>query len=198
MKHPDGAARRTRRLVLRRWREADRAPFARMNGNPDVMRYFVRPLEAAESDAFIDRIEAQFDQHGFGLWAIERRDDGAFLGFAGLLIPLFDARFTPCVEVGWRFDRPFWGRGYATEAATEALRFGFEESDLEEIVSFAPFQNERSIRVMERLGMHRDVRDDFDHPRLPEGHRLLRHVLYRLRREEFRVAASVRGPGSAA
>jgi RimJ/RimL family protein N-acetyltransferase len=160
-----------------------------MNRDHDVMRYFVRHLEQAESDALINRIEAQFEERGFGLWVVERLDDTAFLGFAGLLVPTFDAPFTPCVEVGWRLEHRAWGSGYATEAATEALRFGFEEANLDEIVSFAPLLNARSIRVMERLDMTHDPHDDFDHPLLPEGHPLRRHVLYRIRPEEFR------GPG---
>jgi RimJ/RimL family protein N-acetyltransferase len=187
--HPDAPARSTPRLRLRRWREADREPFAELNRDLEVMRYFVRPLERAESDAFIDRIEAQFEEHGFGLWVVERKQDHAFLGFTGLLTPTFDAPFTPCVEVGWRLAQHAWGHGYATEAATEALRFGFEDANLDEIVSFAALLNARSIRVMERLGMTHDPHDDFDHPLLPEGHQLRRHVLYRIRPEEFR------GPG---
>jgi RimJ/RimL family protein N-acetyltransferase len=175
----------TERLILRRWRDADREPFARMNADPTVLRHFVQTLTREESDALVDQLEAGFEAHGFGTWAVERRDDGAFLGFDGLSIPSFDAPFNPCVEVGWRFDRFAWGNGYATEAAREALRYGFEEAGLDEIVSFTSPLNEPSIAVMKRLGMHRDPADDFDHPRIPEGHPLRPHVLYRLRREEF-------------
>jgi RimJ/RimL family protein N-acetyltransferase len=191
--HPRESTRSTPRLRLRRWRETDREPFAEMNRHPEVMRYFVRPLDRAESDALIDRIEAQFEERGFGLWVVERKDDEAFLGFTGLLIPKFDAHFTPCVEVGWRLDQRAWGHGYATEAASEALRFGFEEANLDQIVSFAPLPNIRSIRVMARLGMTHDPQDDFDHPLVPAGHRLRRHVLYRLRRETFSSGATSEG-----
>ncbi|MES1239233.1 MAG: GNAT family N-acetyltransferase, partial [Chloroflexota bacterium] len=120
--------------------------------------------------------------NGFGLWVVEAAGDGTFLGFTGLTRPRFDAPFMPAVEVGWRFARHTWGKGYATEAARAALGFGFEVLGLEEIVSFTSPANERSWRVMERLGMTHDPADDFDHPRLPEGHRLRRHLLYRLPR----------------
>ena len=186
-----GPALRTPRLVLRRWRDADREPFARLNADPEVMRYFRRPLQQAESDAFVDRIESAFDAHGFGLWAVERQADGEFLGFTGLAVQRFEARFTPCVEVGWRLAREAWGHGYATEAGLEALRFGFEEAGLPEIVSMTSIPNERSRRVMERLGMHRDPADDFDYPSFPEGHPLRRHVLYRLTAAEYAARSRV-------
>ena len=181
----------TERLILRRWRPSDRAHFADFNADPEVMRHFLRPLSREESDAFVDRIEARFDERGYGLWAIERREDGTFLGFTGLAYHTFDAPFTPCVEVGWRLGRLAWGHGYATEAAREALRFGFHEARLDEIVSFTSLGNIASVRVMERVGMHRDPADDFDYPNIPIGDPLRRHVLYRLTREEF-GAPSVR------
>ena len=180
-----GPTLQTHRLILRRWRDQDREPFARMNADPQVMAHFARPLERAESDAFVDRIEARFEERGYGLWAVERRSDGAFLGFTGLAYHTFEAHFTPCVEVGWRLDVPAWGHGYATEAARESLRFGFEKADLDAIVSFATISNLRSARVMERIGLHRDPADDFEYPNLPPGHPLRPHLLYRLRREEF-------------
>ncbi len=176
----------TERLILRRWRDADREPFARMNADPQVMRHFLRPLAREESDAFVDRIETRFGERGYGLWAVERRADGAFLGMTGLAHQTFEAPFTPCVEVGWRYAAEAWGHGYATEAARESLRFGFEEAGLAEIVSFTPPANAPSIRVMERIGMHRDPADDFDYPNLPAGHPLRLHVLYRLSRERWR------------
>ncbi|HEX7498515.1 MAG TPA: GNAT family N-acetyltransferase [Candidatus Limnocylindrales bacterium] len=175
----------TERLVLRRWLESDRAPLANLNADPEVMRHFLRPLSREESDAFVDRIEARFEERGYGLWAVERREDGAFLGFTGLAYQTFEAPFTPCVEVGWRLDRFAWGHGYASEAAREALRFGFDEARLDEIVSFTSTGNVASVRVMERIGMHRDPAGDFDYPNVPAGHPLRRHVLYRLRAEDF-------------
>ena len=170
----------TERLLLRRWREDDREPFAALNADPAVMEHFPAPLSRAESDAFIDRVAPQLEQRGWGLWALEVRDTGAFIGYTGLAAPRFDAHFTPAVEVGWRLARDAWGFGFATEAARAALAVGFGSIGLDEIVSFAAVGNARSRAVMERIGMTHDVADDFDHPALPEGHRLRRHVLYRL------------------
>jgi ribosomal-protein-alanine N-acetyltransferase len=146
------------------------------------MEHFESALTRAESDAMVDRIEAAFDEHGYGLWAVELLGGGALAGFIGLSIPSFEAHFTPAVEVGWRLGREHWGHGYATEGARAALRYGFDEAGLDEIVSFTVPANARSRHVMERIGMTHDPADDFDHPRFPEGHRLRRHVLYRLAR----------------
>ena len=151
------------------------------------MEHFPAPLTAEQSDAIDrpDRVPLRTD--GFGLWAVERALDGAFLGFVGLMRPIFDALFMPCVEIGWRFAAEAWGHGYATEAAAAAMEYGFEMAGLDEILSWTVPLNTPSRRVMERLGMHRDpAEDDFDHPRFPEGHRLRAHVLYRLRRDEWR------------
>lgn len=172
----------TDRLLLRRWRPEDREPFAQLNADPAVMRYFPSTLRRAESDALIERIEASIDELGYGLWAVERRSDGRFLGFAGLARHTFEAPFTPGVEIGWRFAAHAWGQGYATEAARAGLRFGFEQVGLDTILSWTSVLNGPSIRVMERLGMTHDPAEDFDHPRLPLGHPLRRHVLYRLSR----------------
>ena len=171
---------RTERLRLRRWIPEDRVPFAAMNADPLVMRHLPAALSRDESDRFITRIEAQFDQHDFGLWAVEIPQVTPFAGFIGLAIPGFDAPFTPCVEIGWRLAAEHWGRGYATEGARAALSFGFETLMLDEIVSFTVPENLRSRRVMERIGMVHNPADDFDHPTLPEGHKLRRHVLYRI------------------
>jgi RimJ/RimL family protein N-acetyltransferase len=144
------------------------------------MEHFPAMLTHAESDAFVDRIEARFDRQGFGLWAVEVVGVVPFIGFVGLNPPSFEAHFTPAIEIGWRLARAHWGRGYATEGAKAALAFGFEQLGLAEIVSFTVPANEASWRVMERLGMTRDPADDFDHPALPVGHPLRRHILYRL------------------
>ena len=170
----------TERLLLRGWRDDDRAAFAAMNADPAVMEHFVEPLDRAASDALVVRIVAGWERNAFGLWAVERSEDGAFLGFTGLSDPGFEAPWMPAVEIGWRFARAVWGHGYATEAAKAALDFGFEALGLPEIVSFTAPANLRSIAVMELIGMTRDPADDFDHPRVPVGHRLRRHVLYRL------------------
>jgi RimJ/RimL family protein N-acetyltransferase len=173
---------RTDRLRLRRWLAEDRVPFARLNADPRVVEFLQGALSREESDAMADRIEAHFQRHGFGLWAVEVPGVTPFAGFVGLSIPRFEAHFTPCVEVGWRLDAEHWNRGYATEGARAALAFGFGSLQLEEIVSFTVPGNVRSRRVMEKIGMTRSASDDFDHPILPEGHVLRRHVLYRLRR----------------
>jgi RimJ/RimL family protein N-acetyltransferase len=171
----------TPRLVLRRWRTEDREPFYRINSDPRVMLFFPACLTSADSNAAIDRMEAHFVQHRFGLWAAELRQTGELAGFIGLAVPNFTAHFTPCVEIGWRLAERFWGQGLATEGAWEAMRYGFEQARLGEIVSFTVAQNRRSIRVMEKLGMRRDRTGDFDHPQIAAGHPLRRHVLYRKR-----------------
>lgn len=178
----------TERLHLRPWRYFDRASFAAMNADPEVMEFFPATLTEAESDALVDRIRAQFDEHGFGLWALEVRGRGEFIGFTGLAIQTFDAPFNPSVEIGWRLARSAWGKGYATEAATAAITDGFERVGLESIVSLTAATNVRSQAVMERLGMTRDPAEDFDHPRVPEGSPLRRHVLYRLDRSAWTTA----------
>ena len=169
----------TARLLLRGWREADHEPFATLNGDPHVMEYFPACLTRAESDRLIAAIEAGFERRGYGLWALELRATGEFVGFTGLEIPPFEAHFTPAVEVGWRLTRSAWGQGYATEAGRASLAFGFREAGLSEIVSFTSALNVRSQAVMERIGMSHDPADDFDHPELGEGDDLRRHVLYR-------------------
>jgi len=175
---------RTHRLYLRRWRASDRETFAALNSDPRVMEYFPAPLRREESDALVARIESHFEQHEFGLWAVEIVDLAPFAGFVGLSVPRFEANFTPCVEIGWRLAAEYWGCGYVTEGARAVLAFGFEQLRLAEIVSFTAPGNLRSRRVMERLGMTHNPSDDFDHPALAEGHPLRRHVLYRLARPE--------------
>ncbi len=178
----------TSRLTLRRWQESDLVPFSAMNADPEVMAYLPKCLTPDESNALIQRIEAHFDRHGFGLWAVEQIDTGHFMGFVGLLIPGFQAPFTPCVEIGWRLARPYWGQGYATEAAKAVLEYGFTRCGLSEIVSFTVPMNTRSRDVMQRLGMTHSPHDDFNHPSLPEGHPLRPHVLYRLSKSAWNPA----------
>jgi RimJ/RimL family protein N-acetyltransferase len=173
---------RTHRLLLRPWLEADLEALAALNADPAVMEHFPRPLDRSESDAFVARIRDHFARHGFGFWAVEAPGVAPLVGLVGLARPTFEAPFTPCVEIGWRLARDHWGKGYATEAARASIRFGFERLGLGEIVAFTATENARSRAVMERIGMVRSADDDFDHPALPEGHRLRRHVLYRIRR----------------
>lgn len=156
-----------------------------MNADPEVMEYFPSPLPRAETEARFERIKEHFKRHGFGIWAVEEKATGNFLGWLGLMVPAFAAPFTPCVEIGWRLKKSAWGKGYATEAAFAALEYGFLDLDLEEIVSFTVPDNFRSIRVMEKLGMSHSSKDDFDHPLIEEGHPLRRHVLYRLKRAKY-------------
>jgi RimJ/RimL family protein N-acetyltransferase len=172
---------KTERLILRRWRESDRQLFAALNADPRVMEFFPHPLSAEESGALVDQIEVHFERHRFGFCAVELIKDHSFIGFIGLAVPTFSAHFTPCVEIGWRLSVASWDLGLATEGAREMVRQAFEVHGLKELVSFTVPANIRSRRVMEKLGMTRDAADDFDHPRLPEGHPLRRHVLYRLR-----------------
>ena len=173
--------RRCERVLLREWAKDDLAPFAALNADPRVMEHYPSTLTRAESDAFVrERILPHFAERGFGLWAVEVPEVAPFVGYVGLMTPTFDAEFTPCVEIGWRLAFPHWGNGYATEAARGAIGFGFDHAGLEEIVSFTVPANQRSIAVMERLEM--TYAGEFDHPNLPPGHRLRRHVLYRLAR----------------
>jgi RimJ/RimL family protein N-acetyltransferase len=169
----------TERIVLRAWRADDKAPFAAMNASPEVMEHFPATMTQEQSDALADRFQAGIDERGWGGWAVERREDGAFVGFVGLVPVGFDAEFTPAVEVGWRLDRPYWGQGYATEGGRAALDFAFATLGLDRVVSFTATTNRRSEAVMLRLGMTKV--GEFDHPRLPEGDRLRRHVLYEVR-----------------
>lgn len=170
----------TERLILRHWRNSDREPFAEMNADPRVMEFMPALLTRAESDAMVDRIEAHFRRYGFGLCAVELREDCSFAGFVGLAVPSFHAHFTPCVEIGWRLPATLWGRGLAAEGAKRMAQCASENLDLNDLVSFTVPANIRSRRVMEKLGMTRQAADDFDHPGLPEGHPLRKHVLYRL------------------
>jgi RimJ/RimL family protein N-acetyltransferase len=173
---------RTERLLLRRWRGSDRLPFQQINADSRVMEFFPEPLTAEASDALFARAREHFDRRGFGPFAVELIETSAFIGFIGLSIPGFDAQFMPAVEIGWRLAFEHWGKGFATEGARAARRHAFETLKLEEVVSFTVPANLRSRRVMEKLGMSHNPADDFDHPRLPAGHPLRRHVLYRIKR----------------
>jgi RimJ/RimL family protein N-acetyltransferase len=172
----------TARLLLRHWRDEDRGPFAAMGADPEVMEHFPAQLSRADSDGFVDRVAADLEAQGWGLWAMEEIASGRFLGFTGLAAPRFEAHFTPAIEIGWRLRRDAWGHGYATEAARGVLAVAFEDLELEELVSMTAVSNVRSQAVMRRLGMTTDPADDFEHPSVPEGSPIRPHVLYRLRR----------------
>lgn len=204
---------RTSRLLLRPWREEDLVPWAAMNADPQVRRWFPGLLDRAASDAAAARMQAHIDQHGFGFWAIEAPGEAEFVGMAGLMHVTFEAPFAPAVEAGWRLARGYWGRGYATEAARVALDYGFgpvgpwtsrppsgrdargpngHGLGLQEIVAFAVPGNTPSRRVMERVGMTHDPASDFDHPALPESSPLRRHVLYRVQNQGANCSAASR------
>jgi RimJ/RimL family protein N-acetyltransferase len=175
----------TPRLSLRQWRDSDLAPFAALNADARVMEFAGSCLTRAASDALAHRCATEIARLGYGFWALELRENQQFIGFAGVRAPSFAAHFTPCVEIGWRLEPASWGQGLATEAARECLRFAFESLTLSGVVSFTVPLNRRSRAVMERLGMRHDALGDFDHPRLPAGHPLRHHVLYRLPREDW-------------
>ncbi len=167
----------TERLRLVVWREQHVAPFAEMNADPEVMRYFPRTLSEAETRATVHSWSSQFAEKGWSNWAVELKASGAFIGFIGLSVPRRQLPFSPCVEVGWRLARRFWGNGYATEGAKASLEIAFHRLRLTEVVSFTALANKPSRRVMERIGMS-DTGQDFDHPAVPDGSPLRRHCLY--------------------
>ncbi|MCK6187846.1 MULTISPECIES: GNAT family N-acetyltransferase [unclassified Pseudomonas] len=173
------------RLVLRQWRDTDLPEFARMCADPQVMRYFPATLSHLESAALIGRIRGHFAEYGFGFWALQRKDTGAFIGLTGLQNVSFEAGFTPAVETGWRLAREHWGLGYASEAAWTALRCGFDRLQLDEIVAFTTQTNLPSQKVMQAIGMHYDPGADFEHPKVAAGEPLRPHVLYRITRAQW-------------
>ena len=173
----------TKRLVLREWEDKDIPPFVAMNQDPEVMKFFPSISSHQETLNLVTRMRKQFNEHGFTGFAVELKTTEEFIGFVGLMIPNFEAHFTPCVEIGWRIAKPYWNQGYATEAARAVLRAAFEKYNLEEIVSFTAAANKPSIRVMEKIGLRRDPKDDFFHPKLPKDHPLAKHVLYRLNKD---------------
>jgi len=169
----------TPRLILRQWRDEDFDPFWAMGQDAQVMEFLLPFADRDASDDNAIRLRDHIQQHGFGFWALEEKDGASFIGFTGLLNVSDTNPFYPAVEIGWRLARPYWGKGYASEAAEAALAFGFEKLELDEIIAFTVPANTRSQAVMHRIGMVRNPADDFDHPRVPDGSPLKRHVLYR-------------------
>ena len=176
---------RTARLLLRPWHDEDVAAFTELSADPAVMEYLV-PLPG-----WVAWARAHWEEYGFGQWVVEIAGEAGFIGVVGLNTISYEAHFTPAVEVAWRLARAYWSRGYATEAARACLDFAFRSLGLSEVVAFTVPANARSRAVMERLGMRHDAAGDFDHPRLPAGHPLQRHVLYRLRREDWQPGSTV-------
>lgn len=171
---------RTSRLLMRRWQDSDLAPFAALNSDAETMRFFPAPLNREASDAVAARIEARFEQQGYGLWALELPATGQFIGFAGLSPMPDGVPGAGGVEIGWRLDRHFWHHGYATEAARAAVAVAFDGAQLPELWSMTAVLNEPSQAVMRRIGMVEAGR--FDHPRIPAGHPIRPHVVYHLAR----------------
>jgi RimJ/RimL family protein N-acetyltransferase len=170
----------TERLILRAWKSEDAEAFARMNIDPIVMEYLPRALNRKDSDKLLKRFQAHFTKHGYGLFAMERKEDGEFVGFTGLQNVEFDAHFTPAVEIAWRLDTEYWGKGYATEAAKAVLDYAFNTLKLKDVVTFTVHDNERMMHVFDKMGMTCDEDGDFDYPTLPEGHPLGKFTLYRM------------------
>jgi len=173
------------RLVLRQWRDSDLPDFARMCADPQVMRYFPAQLSHLESAALIGRIRGHFAEYGFGLWALQRKDTGEFIGLTGLQNVSFEAGFTPAVEIGWRLAREHWGLGYASEAAWTALRCGFDRLQLDEILAFTTETNLHSQKVMQAIGMHYATHADIEPPKVAADDPLRHHVLYRITRAQW-------------
>lgn len=168
----------TERLCLRRWTDSDTHFFIEMNKDPDVMEYFPKTLTDSESIEFINRVNLSFAENGFGLFAVENKLTKEFIGFTGFAIPRFEMFFTPCVEIGWRFQKTSWGQGFATEAAKACLNYGFETLGFIKILSFTASINKKSQQVMKRIGMNYIT--DFDHPKIDRTNKLCRHVLYEI------------------
>lgn len=176
----------TKRLILRQWNNEDLEPFAKMNADPLIRKYFASILTQAESDKIAKLFSSEIENLGYGFWALSAINVSNFIGFTGIKPVDFESHFTPAFEIGWRLAREYWGSGYATEAAKAALIYGFEHLDLDEVVSFTNIDNRRSRLVMERIGMKHTTIDDFDHPNLPIGHKLRKNVLYRLKKEDWK------------
>jgi len=174
----------TERLKLRQWKDSDFPIFSEMNADPIVMKYYPNTLSEDESNTLANKCRELISKQSWGFWAVETKKEKEFIGFVGLHKPTYDLPFTPCVEIGWRLGKKYWGKGYATEAALEALKFAFEELKLNEVYSFASVSNTQSWAVMERLNM-RNLEKNFEHPIIPEKHPLREHVLYKITAEQW-------------
>lgn len=179
----------TERLRLRQWKKSDLAVFAEMNSDPWVMKHFPTLLTPSESNIWAEQCALLIAERGWGLWAAALKECGSFAGFIGLTVPKAKLPFSPCVEIGWRLHRRYWGRGFATEGATEALQFAFNVLTLDDVVSFTTLANRRSRAVMARLGMS-DTHSNFIHPALEPRDPLAEHVLYKITRYEWHKRAS--------
>lgn len=176
---------KTERLILRTWQVEDAEAYFQINQDPKVIEFLRGPLTREQIRDFIPAANNHSDQYGYTLWAVELKETGELIGFIGLNYTDWEAHFTPAVEVGWRLGSQYWDKGYATEGAKAALDYGFKHCNLQEIVSFTVPVNVRSIRVMEKIGLERDINGDFTHPKLPADHPLSKHILYRLTKEDY-------------
>jgi ribosomal-protein-alanine N-acetyltransferase len=177
----------TKRLKLRQWKEEDYIPFSKLNADPKVMEFFPSVLTKVQSDVMASTLKALLSEQGWGFWVIEEKEIGLFVGSLGLHEPTDKLPFLPCVEIGWRFSFEHWGKGYATEAGQEVLKFAFDVLELDEVVSFTAVINKRSSSLMERLGMKNSY-ENFEHCTLPIGHRLREHVLFKIDKMKLREA----------
>lgn len=176
----------TERLILRTWEKEDAESYHQINQDPKVIEHLRGSLTRKEVNSFIIAANEHQNKHGYSLWAVELKETGELIGFIGLNYTDWDAHFTPTVEVGWRLGSKYWGKGYATEGAKAALEYGFKHSKLKEIVSFTVPANLRSIKVMKKIGLKRDMNGDFTHPKLVADHPLSKHILYRIKAEDFK------------
>lgn len=174
---------KSERLGFRLWEDTDVTPFSQMNMDEEVMEFFPGTQDLSVTLSFIERTQSHFEENDFGWYAVDILASGQFIGFIGLTICKFEADFTPCYEIGWRLGKEFWGRGYATEGALRCLQYGFEELNFEEVYSFTATLNQRSERIMQKIGMSKV--GEFDHPKIEKGHILEKHILYKISREEF-------------
>lgn len=174
----------TKRLILRQWKESDFPVFAKMNADPAVMEYYPSTLSEEESSIMANKITTLISDQSWGFWAVETKKEKEFIGFVGLHRPGYDLPVTPCVEIGWRLGKKYWGKGYATEAAVESLRFAFEELELNQVYSFTSVSNLKSRSVMERIKME-NTGNNFEHPHIPKGNLLREHVLYKITKEQW-------------
>ena len=177
---------RTERLIIRDWKDEDITPFTEMNSDPEVMKYFPSALTPEKSLEFFERITAAIKEKGYGLFAAELAETNELIGFVGFAGPRFEAWFTPCIEIGWRLRKKFWGRALAPEGAAACLEMGFNEFGFADIFSFTSEINAPSRRVMEKIGLSHI--GDFDHPNIPEGNALRKHVLYKIDKAGYPAA----------
>lgn len=175
---------RTDRLILRQWKKEDFPAFARMNADPVVMEYYPDTLSEDESNSMAHKLESLISERSWGFWAVETIKENRFIGFVGLHKPTYELPVSPCVEIGWRLAKEYWGSGYATEAAEASLRFAFVNLGLNEVYSFTSVSNKKSRSVMERLNMQ-NTGKNFEHPIIPENHSLREHVLYKITKDQW-------------